>query len=256
MNHPPAFLLCVRDRLIFRVARMSYAAQGVLLRLECLMWLNGTDQCSLPDNDEQISRALGVTVEEWMQYRKEIQAESDPIFEEKDGLLISGYLKSEASRLRKHRKSQAEKGRKSAQARLSRGSAAVEPEQEPGSNPPIYIYTSTSSFSSSSSSSKEEDKKKKEKRSPLSEDEWLASLRGNLAYRHLDIDLELAKARAWISAHTGRQFTRRFFLRWLNKARPVAPNANHNHKESIVARRLSELMEGAGWTPSTLKPGG
>ena len=39
-------------------------------------------------------------------------------------------------------------------------------------------------------------------------------------FPHLNIEQESGKARAWISARPGRQFTRRFFVGWLNKAHP------------------------------------
>lgn len=52
----------------------------------------------------------------------------------------------------------------------------------------------------------------------LSDQDFILSLKTNPAYKHLDIDRELGKMDAWLSAHPGRQKTRRFIVGWLNKA--------------------------------------
>ncbi len=50
------------------------------------------------------------------------------------------------------------------------------------------------------------------------EENFLASLQTNPAYRGLDLATEKLKAEAWISASPGRKFTRRFLVNWLNRA--------------------------------------
>jgi hypothetical protein len=151
MNRPPAFQFYPKDWLDFRVQRMSLAAQGAYLKLLCFMWADSADQYSIIDNNELLARAIGTTVEQWLQLRKEIQCESDPILGEKNGYLVSLRLKHEATKQRRYRQLQREKGKRSAQSRLNRGSTAVQPEYQPEGN------------SSSSSSNKN----KKEERAPV-----------------------------------------------------------------------------------------
>ncbi len=146
MNRPPAFQFYPKDWLDFRVQRMSLAAQGAYMKLLCFMWADSKDQRSIEDNDDHLARALGVPDEQWLDLRKEIQHEFDPIFEQKDGRLLSARLRHEAAKQRKYRKSQAEKGVRSAQQRSNRGSTVVEPMYQPEGN---------SSSSSSSSLRKE-----------------------------------------------------------------------------------------------------
>ena len=49
------------------------------------------------------------------------------------------------------------------------------------------------------------------------EAEFLEALKTNPAYSHVDINTELGKIDAWLSAHPGRKKTRRFVVNWLNK---------------------------------------
>ena len=51
------------------------------------------------------------------------------------------------------------------------------------------------------------------------DEKFLAALRGNLAYKGIDLDKELARMDGWLStpAGKGRQKTRRFIVNWLNR---------------------------------------
>jgi hypothetical protein len=52
---------------------------------------------------------------------------------------------------------------------------------------------------------------------PLTNEDFVLSLKTNPAYQHINIDTELAKMDAWLSTRPGRQKTRRFIVNWLNK---------------------------------------
>jgi uncharacterized protein YdaU (DUF1376 family) len=222
MNRAPAFQFYAKDWLDFRVQRMSLAAQGAYLKLLCFMWNDSKDQCSIIDCNELLARAIGITSEQWLELRKEIQWASDPILEEKNGVLISRRLNHEAANQRKHRKMQSEKGRKSAEQRANRGSTVVQPQGQPEAN--------SSSSSSSSYSELREEKRavplsaKTADRPPrclqLPDQEFLTELRANPAYRDIDIDYELAKLDAWLLTPKGRgkHKTRLRIVYWLNKA--------------------------------------
>jgi uncharacterized protein YdaU (DUF1376 family) len=218
MNRAPAFQFYPKDWFDFRVQRMSLAAQGAYLRLLCFMWVDSHNQCSIIDNNELLARAIGTTVEQWLELRAEIQCESDPIFEEKSGCLVSARLRLEASKQRKYRESQAEKGKRSAQQRFNRGSTAVQPEYQPEPN----------SSSSSSSSLKKEEKiagstasspaRGTSRRIVLADDAFIAALKQNPAYRGIDIDREIGRINAWLLTPKGRgkRLTRQRLVQWLN----------------------------------------
>jgi len=57
---------------------------------------------------------------------------------------------------------------------------------------------------------------------PLSDADFLQTLKTNPAYKGIDVDRELAKMDVWLTQHPGRQRTRRFIINWLNKVdKPV-----------------------------------
>jgi hypothetical protein len=54
----------------------------------------------------------------------------------------------------------------------------------------------------------------------LSDEEWIARLAKNPIYEHIGVRTEFEKARIWAEANN-RQCTRRFFVNWLNRAKPM-----------------------------------
>ena len=78
----------------------------------------------------------------------------------------------------------------------------------------------------------EEEKQKKKqqlpkKASPKTDEEWLTSLQNSEVYSHLNVRHEFGKAGVWCETN-GRQCTRRFFVNWLNKARPMESSIKAN----------------------------
>jgi len=63
----------------------------------------------------------------------------------------------------------------------------------------------------------EEKEKKKRKKFPLTDFEFLETLKNDPTYKHINIDFELGKMDAWLLANPGRQKTRRFIVKWLNR---------------------------------------
>lgn len=54
-------------------------------------------------------------------------------------------------------------------------------------------------------------------------EEFIAGLKSNPAYAHIDIDFELAKATTWCEVNN-RQCTQRFFVNWINRIeKPLRP---------------------------------
>lgn len=120
MTRPPAYQTYANDLLALFVG-LSLAALGAVHRLFLVMWGQAADQCSLIDDDPMLARTVGCSLDDWKGLRQEIQHPARPIFEEKDGRLISRYLRQEATKQRKYRKLQAEKSKKAVEARVTRG---------------------------------------------------------------------------------------------------------------------------------------
>ena len=149
MTRPPAYQTYANDLLALFVG-LSLAALGAVHRIFLVMWGQAADQCSLIDDDPMLARTVGCSLDDWKTLRQEIQHPARPIFEEKDGRLISLYLRQEASKQRKYRKLQAEKSTKGVEARVTRGLSA-------GSSTGEARVTSSSSSSSSFSIKKKKD---------------------------------------------------------------------------------------------------
>ena len=248
---------------------MSLAAQGAYLKILCYMWADSKDQCSLEDNDELIARALGTSQETWMRLKNEIQHQSDPIFKEEKGYLISCRLKEEAMKQKKYRKLQSNKGLLSSLQRLNRGSTAVKPVYQPGAN-----------SSSSSSSSNKKNKNKKlttfaesdqkhrsppEPKKPLTGEEYFAICRKEVsntleknreiwgqAYPGIDLEQEAAKALSWLISHPRerKSLFAKFLNGWMSRAQESCRSrGNPSGLEDALQRT-------AQWVPPEERDGG
>lgn len=80
---------------------------------------------------------------------------------------------------------------------------------------------------------KAKDKDKKIKM-VLTDTDFIASLKSSIAYKHINIDIELARMDAWLLAHKGKQKTRRFIVNWLNrieKGLPISEASQVSYQE-------------------------
>ena len=70
---------------------------------------------------------------------------------------------------------------------------------------------------------------KDKKNKTLTPEGFLESLKSNTAYKHIDIENELAKMDAWLLTHTHRKKTKAFILNWLKRIeKPFGPVAKKN----------------------------
>lgn len=98
---------------------------------------------------------------------------------------------------------------------------------------------------SSSSSSSSSDKNSATRAGTVSQDEFIAKLTINPAYRDIDIDREFAKAEAWCEVN-GRRNTQRFFVNWLNRIEPtVNGNGRRHNAWADVGRPATPEMQEA-----------
>jgi biotin operon repressor len=137
----PALQWYPKDALDIKVTRMSNAAQGVYWRLLWNIWAHTKTQFSIENCEKSLKKILGLSSVKYKKYMSEIQRKGDPIFEEKEGYLISKRLKIEKLKQIAWRKKSSVGGKKSAAMR----SRVVQPPCQPKVNP---------SSSSSSSSPK------------------------------------------------------------------------------------------------------
>ena len=71
--------------------------------------------------------------------------------------------------------------------------------------------------------------------------DFISSLKNNLAYKHINIDIELAKMDTWLLVHKGRQKTPRFVVSWLNKIdKPLEAQRPEIKQEKIIPINLEE----------------
>lgn len=101
------------------------------MKILCFMWSDSTDQCSIIYDDKSISKAVGLTDEQWVKIKSEILNEKDPILIQKNGHLFSKRLKVESDKQRNYRKSQRENGKKGGRPRKSDGLATAKPQGKP-----------------------------------------------------------------------------------------------------------------------------
>ena len=87
---------------------------------------------------------------------------------------------------------------------------------------------------------------------PLSDDDFLKTLKTNLVYKHINFDLELGKMDVWLSNHSGRKKTRRFIINWLNK---VEQPVNFTSKPVPKPDPACDICAGKGKIPSGAQKG-
>ena len=70
-----------------------------------------------------------------------------------------------------------------------------------------------------------------------SDDEFLKKLERNIAYKDINIEVELGKMDSWLLANPGRKKTREFIVRWLNKVDIPVKNSS-NPKKKLPPKQL------------------
>jgi hypothetical protein len=103
-------------------------------------------------------------------------------------------------------------------------------------------------------------KEKKEEKSVrshrLSDEEFVSKLKESPAYKHCDVDQELAKMDTWLLTKPGRQKTRRFIVQWLNKIdRPMPTNGYRPPviRKSVIIEQPQQPSIGKDEASSILK---
>ena len=201
----PAFQFYVRDWLSDPQLKMaSHESKGIWIDLLCYMW-EAPDRGTLTGTTQEYCRMIGTTEPEFIRFIDEAKRLKFASVTESNGKVT----------LENRRMMREEKDRKNNALRQARfkSNAKCNGDSNEKVTPPS---------SSSSSSSKKKERKKKEK-TPVpngtTSHDFLESLKGNPAYRHINFEIELAKMDAWLSkpGNARRKKTPTFILNWLNK---------------------------------------
>lgn len=236
----PAYLWYPKDALSSgRIDELTAAEECWYRRALDRSWLD----VGVPSDPERLAR----------QIKKDCTVEAakmilDTFFEphKKDpSRMINPRQEIERTNLQKSRKKKSEGGRKGMQNRWKREKQKtsddniVITELYPSNNIPIAIATSISK--------EEKNKNTTTATTKISDDEWLDSLQTNPAYKLLQVRTEYARAIVWAETNN-RQCTRRFFVNWLNRVKPmntngVKPNGNSTHANTKALNEWAEFAQ-------------
>ena len=197
---------------------------GAYMRLLCYQWGNG----AIPSRKELVDRIAGCVVG------------SDVMSKFTDGK--NPRMEREREKQAEYRLQQSAKGKASAQARLHRGSTAVQPSGAPEVNSPSPSPSPSPTPAPNSITSdfpegflptlSPKAAKAGRKAKKKTDEEWIAGMEKMDCYRAVTLRDELGLAQAWCDAHA-RQCTRQFFNRWLmravEKTRTITTNGTNLH---------------------------
>jgi hypothetical protein len=191
--------------------RCSLETRGLWIEVLCVM--HETDAAELSGTRNELARLLGVLPEELARCLIELKNTKTANVTECNGIVTL------LSRRRNRELSDKEQTRLRVQRH--RGNASV-----------------TNKVKVISKSKKEE----KKKIAAATDQEWLNSLTNNPAYKKLDVMTEFAKAGVWVSANN-RSLTRRFFVNWLNRAKPMDVQTNGTNNRFPVKKSNITVLE-------------
>jgi len=241
------------------ISMMSPAEEGAYIRLLCFAW--GDPDCTIPDDDEQLAR-LSRLGEGWLNGPSTILRRVFIPHPKKPGKLFNPRLLDERKKQADFRRKCSDAGRRSGNSRRTKSLSAERTLNEPSTN----VEPNTNSLSLSLSLSSKEEKettssnelvgKKSEsvsakapetatpraRISNLCDDDFLNELQSREAYKEISVRMAYARCLTWCEVNN-RQPTRRMFVNWLNREKPLsvkgnphgeyARHSNPNVRESI-----------------------
>lgn len=207
--------------------RCSLETQGFWIRAICVMHKSVTAR--LVGTEAELGRLLSVTPSEFRRCVAELDrtktatvTQTSKMFTLVSRKFARELKKREQDRLRQRRK---------------RGHADVPDESQD------RVRDEELEIEKDSSSSEEE---KSSTTTTADDAEWLRGLAKETPYRRLDVPNEYDKARVW-AATNNRQCTRRFFVNWLNRAKPMEVKNGHSKKSNSSSGESSrEIAERIG----------
>ena len=227
MAHSPAFQFYpgdfTGDRLTIPMTTVEIGAYWLLI---CECWDKGNQ---LPNDLSELADIARMSVGDFEKaWDKRIKKCFQ--FDDKKNVFTQKRLGEEIKKQKAWSKKKSEAGKK--------GMANRWKEKGTDDNTVITVLGSditqdnSPSLSSSSSSTQEEESITTTTATPkLTDDEWLQTLADNPAYKQISVEIEYERAKVWAAANN-RQCTRRFFVNWLNRAKPMEVKTNGSNQTS------------------------
>jgi uncharacterized protein YdaU (DUF1376 family) len=216
---PPAFPFYVKDWLSSpKINLMTPAEEGAYIRLLCYAWED--QDCSLPDDDAALAQ-LSRLGNEWSNGSAKTLRGFFTVHPHVPGRLVNLRLLSARKEDEEWRAKCSQGGVNSAMARAAKvkgvshfveGCWELKANSSSSSPSPFALKNKRAASASPSTASGTERSMK------LADDEFIAELKQNAAYRGIDIDREIGKLTAWLATPKGRgkHLTRQRLVNWLN----------------------------------------
>ena len=235
MNKAPS-LQWYPDKWLADTRRLSWKAKGLYFDLLNVIWMQFQQSCSIPDDEQFISKELGCSIDEWREARAEIMIEHRPLMELKSNRLFSNGLLKEYAKQQLRREHLAENGRKGGRPKSKRLF----------SEKPNESRTKAEKSLPSPSSSPTPSPSSKEKSSPSGQSESDFWDKIKALYTWVNVDQERAKMQAWLLTERGkrRKITKGFVINWLNKIdKPMDGQGQQQQGMSSKAQYEKSLNE-------------
>jgi hypothetical protein len=208
-----------------KVRRLSRANRDSWLTSLCMMRLDGSDR--IEGTQPDLSNLLGLTLTEFFDFFHDLERSGAADVTRSSQNVTDGHAfvrdcpEVFTIMSRRFRKELSTKEKNRLRKESQRGHADVPPKS----------HDRVISKKKEVISKKKEEEKKATTTARETDDQWLDSLSQNPAYIGLGVRTEYAKAQTWADTN-GRQCSRRFFVNWLNRVRPIQTNGN-GHKPDV-----------------------
>lgn len=224
MSKAPGFFWYVKDWLSDPQLQMvSHSTKGIWIDLLCYMW-DAPVRGELTATREQLRRLVHANEEDMNRFFDEVEMSRfcHAVTE------CSGKVTLQNRRMYREEKAKNDHALRQQKYRDKKNSDAK--------------VTPPSSFAFSTPL-----KEKREKKTALTDDEWIETLKKNPAYQGLNIDVVKGKMEVWCTTN-GKKPTRKRLLNWLNREdRPLAPSATggngYMNSEEKERQRMAELAK-------------
>lgn len=257
MNRSPAFQF-YPDKWQSHTRRLSNESYRVYHELICWMWQQSDDYCSVEMNTSAIALLLVMHEQCICKALAEIQNKHAPLLREENGRYVSYGLKKEAEKqkLNREKKSAAANSRWSKkqpmQTQCTSNADAMQMvcSLSPSLSPSPTLSLSSKEEKENTPSSSSVKPKKKRNVLKLADDKlFLDELKGVYRPLGVDVDTQLARAKAWLLGPKGRgrKLTQQFFVNWLSRADvSISQDAEQpeiSEENKAAVKRMNEIME-------------
>jgi len=203
---PPAFQF-YPDDFIGGTCDLSAKEVGAYIRLLCFQWTKG----KIPSCRNKLSRIAGTSVT------------PEVLSKFPDGM--NQRLESERIKQDDYREAKKKAGENGAKKRWQNHGTPID----------LPLANTIANDSSPSPSPSPVSNKKSKEAPPMSDEEWMASLKADPEHQGKNIDAEFRQASEWISKKPDRKMSRKFFENWLDRCeKPLTIKPKINQPRSCL----------------------